>query len=167
MRKIVPLFVLLLVAGCLGQAEVKELTITSPAFQHNSDIPLKYTCDGENVNPPLTIEGIPEGTKSLVLIVEDPDAPRGTWIHWVVWNIDPKTTIAEKSIPGTEGINDSKKHSYGGPCPPSGTHRYFFIVYALDIYLDLDSTATKEDVEKAMENHILAEGELIGLYSRK
>ena len=164
MRNVVP-FVLLLVAGCLGQTEVKELTITSPAFQHNSDIPLQYTCDGENVNPPLTIEGIPQGTESLVLIVEDPDAPGGTWIHWVVWNIAPETTIAENSVPGTEGMNDFKKHAYGGPCPPSGTHRYFFIVYALDTTLDLESTATKKDVENAIKDHILAEGELIGLYS--
>ncbi len=171
MRRVVPLLVFLLITGCLGQAEepteeVKELTVTSPVFQHNGDIPPKYTCDGENVNPPLAIEGIPEGTVSLVLIVEDPDAPRGTWVHWVLWKIDPETTIAEKSIPGTEGMNDFKKHAYSGPCPPSGTHRYVFIVYALDINLDLDSTATKEDVENAMKGHILAKGELIGLYSR-
>ena len=145
---------------------MKELTVSSPAFENNKLIPSKYTCDGDNVNPPLTIEGVPDGTKSLVLIVDDPDAPMGTWDHWIVWNILPTNKIEENTVPGTEGINDYRKHSYGGPCPPSGTHRYFFEVYALDAKLDLSSNSRKKDVEKAMQGHILAKGELVGLYRR-
>jgi Raf kinase inhibitor-like YbhB/YbcL family protein len=146
---------------------MKELTISSPAFEGNKLIPSKYTCDGDDVNPPLHIEGIPEKTKSLVLTVDDPDAPMGTWDHWTVWNIPPTNKIKENSVPGTEGTNTSGKHSYGGPCPPSGTHRYFFKVYALDTKLDLNPNSRKKDVEKAMKDHILAKGELVGLYSRK
>jgi len=146
---------------------MKELTITSPAFEKNKLIPSKYTCDGDDVNPPLNIEGIPKETKSLVLIVDDPDASKGTWDHWIVWNIPLTNKIEENSVPGTEGLNDFRKHSYGGPCPPSGTHRYFFKVYALDTKLDLDPNSRKKDIEKAMKDHILAKGELIGLYSRR
>jgi hypothetical protein len=146
---------------------MKELTITSPAFESKKPIPSQYTCDGDDVNPPLNIKEIPEETKSLVLIVDDPDAPMGTWDHWIVWNIPPTNKIEENSVPGTEGLNDFRKHSYGGPCPPSGTHRYFFKIYALDTKLNLDPNSRKKDVEKAMKNHILAKGELIGLYSRR
>lgn len=139
----------------------------SPAFENNKPIPVKYTCDGADINPPLTVDGVPEETKTLVLIVDDPDAPAGTFNHWLVWNI-PSTTrkIEENTVPGTEGISTSRKHAYDGPCPPYGTHRYFFKVYALDTQLELKANATKRDVEKAMEGHVLAEGELIGLYSR-
>jgi Raf kinase inhibitor-like YbhB/YbcL family protein len=151
----------------LGVMLMKKLSVTSPTFENNQLIPTKYTCDGDDVNPPLTIEGIPEGTKTLVLIVDDPDAPMGTWDHWIVWNIPATTSkIAENTVPGTEGMNDSRRRSYGGPCPPSGTHRYFFKVYALDAKLDLSPTARKRDVEKAMQGHVLAEGELVGLYRR-
>jgi len=146
---------------------VKELKVTSPTFQNNGFIPRKYTCDGADVNPPLNIEGLPEGTKSLVLVVDDPDAPRGTWDHWVVWNIPPTQKIEEDSVPGTEGINDSRRHSYGGPCPPSGTHRYFFKIYALDTRLDLSSNSRKRDAERVMTGHVLAKGEIVGLYSRR
>jgi Raf kinase inhibitor-like YbhB/YbcL family protein len=146
---------------------MKTLIIRSPAFENNNLIPAKYTCDGDDVNPALSIEGTPEGTKSLALIVDDPDAPVGTWIHWVVWDIPPTTKIKENTIPGIEGLNDFRKHSYGGPCPPSGTHRYFFKVYALDTKLALSSNSRKEDVQRAMKDHILAKGELIGLYSRR
>jgi Raf kinase inhibitor-like YbhB/YbcL family protein len=146
---------------------MKELTIVSPAFESNKSIPSKYTCDGDDVNPPLNIKGTPEETKSLVLIVDDPDAPMGTWDHWIVWNIPPTNKIEENSVPGTEGLNNFRRHSYGGPCPPSGTHRYFFKVYALDTKLDLNPNSRKKDVEKAMKDHILAKGELVGLYSRK
>ncbi len=146
---------------------MKELTVTSPAFENNKLIPSKYTCDGDDVNPTLVIKEIPEETKSLVLIVADPDAPMGTWDHWIVWNIPPTDKIEEDTVPGTEGLNDFRKHSYGGPCPPSGTHRYFFKVYALDTKLNLDSNSRKRDVEKAMKDHILAQGELVGLYSRR
>ena len=146
---------------------MQKLVVKSPVFENNQLIPAKYTCDGDNVNPPLTIEGVPEGAKSLVLIADDPDCPTGTWNHWLVWNI-PSTTrkIEENKVPGTEGISTYRKHAYGGPCPPSGTHRYFFKVYALDAKLDLTANAEKKDVEKAMESHVLAEGELVGLYSR-
>jgi Raf kinase inhibitor-like YbhB/YbcL family protein len=146
---------------------MKKLSVMSPTFENNQLIPAKYTCDGDNVNPPLAIDGVPEGTKTLALIVDDPDAPMGTWDHWIVWNIPATTSkIAENTVPGTEGMNDSKRRCYGGPCPPSGTHRYFFKVYALDVKLDLSSTARKRDVEKAMQGHVLAKGELVGLYRR-
>ena len=146
---------------------MRELVVTSNAFAERGRIPSKYTCDGKNVNPPLTIKGIPEGTKSLVLIVDDPDCPTGTWDHWVVWNIPTKEEIREDSVPGTEGMNDFNKHSYGGPCPPSGTHRYFFKVYALDTNLDLTPISRKRDVEREIKGHVLAQGQLIGLYSRR
>jgi Raf kinase inhibitor-like YbhB/YbcL family protein len=145
---------------------MKGLVIRSSAFENNTLIPSKYTCDGEGVNPPLTIEGIPEKTNSLALIVEDPDAPAGLWIHWVVWNIQPTDTIKENSVPGAEGLNTAKKHGYHPPCPPSGTHRYIFKVFALDKTLNLGSFAEKDDVEIAIQGHVLAEGELIGLYRR-
>ena len=145
---------------------MKELTVSSPEFENKKLIPSKYTCDGDDVNPPLTIESVPKETKSLVLIVDDPDAPMGTWDHWIVWNIPPTNTIEENTVPGTEGINGFRKHSYGGPCPPGGTHRYFFKIYALDTKLDLNSNSRKKDVEKAMQGHILAKGELVGLYHR-
>ena len=166
---------MLLLIGCAPQeikdtsikmTEMKQLVVTS-VFEHNTAIPKKYACDGENINPPLHIEGIPEKTQSLVLIVDDPDAPVGIWDHWIVWNIPPTSAIAEDSVPGVEGLNSWEKKPYGGPCPPSGTHRYFFKVYAVDTMLDLGANAVKSDVEKAMKSHILAQGELIGLYSRK
>jgi Raf kinase inhibitor-like YbhB/YbcL family protein len=146
---------------------MKKLSVKSPAFENNNFIPAKYTCDGDDVNPPLTIEGISEGTKTLALIVDDPDAPMGTWDHWIVWNIPATTSkIEENTVPGTEGMNDFRRRSYGGPCPPSGTHRYFFKVYALDAKLDLSPTSRKRNVEKAMQGHVLAKGELVGLYRR-
>lgn len=146
--------------------EMQELNISSSAFENNANIPSNYTCDGDNINPPLSIENIPDGTKTMVLIVDDPDAPAGIWVHWVVWNIPPTMLIEEDSIPGEESINDFQKTSWGGPCPHSGKHRYFFKVYALDIKLDLDEDSTKKEVEAAMQGHILAKGELIGLYER-
>lgn len=144
----------------------RELKITSPAFKGNSPIPSKYTCDGDNINPTLNIEGIPEDTKSLALIVDDPDAPMGTWVHWIVWNIPILKRIEENSAPGTEGMNSSGGHSFHGPCPPSGTHRYFFKVYALDCKLNINANSKKQDVERAMEGHILAKGEIMGTYAR-
>ena len=146
---------------------MQELRVSSPIFQNNQFIPPKYTCDGDDVNPPLRIEGIPGEAQALVLIVDDPDAPMGTWDHWVVWNIPPVERIEENSVPGIQGLNDFNKHSYGGPCPPSGTHRYFFKVYALDMKLNLDPNSRKKDVEKAMKGHILAEGRIVGLYRRR
>ncbi len=149
---------------------MSTLKITSMAFGHNDMIPAKYTCDGADVVPPLAIEGVPENAKSLALIVDDPDAPRGTWVHWVVWNIDPKTAaIAEGSVPkgAQQGMNDFRKLAYGGPCPPPGTHRYFFKLYALDTLLNLGKGATKADLEKSMKGRILAQTEIIGRYRRK
>jgi len=146
-----------------------SMKISSPAFENNQFIPVKYTCDGEDINPPLQIENVPKEAKSLVLIVDDPDAPIGIWSHWVVFNIDPSVQfIEEDSSPegAVEGLNDFKKHSYGGPCPPSGTHHYYFRLYALDTTLDLSSEATREDVLEAIKGHILASAELIGLYQR-
>ena len=143
------------------------LTITSPAFENNELKPKKYAAGGENLSPPLNIEGIPEGTKSLVLIVDDLDTPmKITWNHWVMWNIPPADEIGEDSAPGIQGRNTARRNSYDGPSPPFGTHRYFFKVYALDTNLDLNPNASKKDVEKAMEGHILAKGELIGLYHK-
>jgi Raf kinase inhibitor-like YbhB/YbcL family protein len=130
-------------------------------------MPSRFTCDGLNINPPLDIGRIPEHTKSIALIIDDPDAPHTTFIHWVVWNIPVTTHIEEDSIPGTEGRNDFHRNHYGGPCPPSGTHRYFFKVYALDSLLDLKAGSAKKELLEAMEGHILGYGELIGLYKRK
>lgn len=139
------------------------LKVTSPAFSNGEKIPSKYTCDGDNINPELIIEHLPSETKSLVIIVEDPNAVNGSWIHWIVFNIPPILVIKENSVPGIEGLNDYKNTSYSGPCPPSGSHRYFFRVYALDTLLTL-SFATKADVELEMKNHVLAKGELMGKY---
>lgn len=144
----------------------KPLKVTSPVFKENEMIPAKYACDGVNVSIPLDIKHIPEEAKYLALIVDDPDAPNGTWVHWVVWNIPVTNQIKENEAHGTEGINDFQQHHYGGPCPPSGTHRYFFKVYALDALLDLPVNTRKLQLEKAMSEHIIAFGELVGLYKR-
>lgn len=146
------------------------LKLSSSAFKHNDSIPPKYTCDGADVNPPLVIENAPLNTKSLALIVDDPDAPAGNWVHWVVWNIDPTTNeIKENTVPSgaLQGINDFRRHDYGGPCPPSGTHHYFFKLYALDMMLNLGQKANKAELERAMKGHIITQGELIGLYRRR
>lgn len=145
------------------------MKITSATFENNQPIPSKYTCDGNNINPPLGFEDIPDGAKSLVLIVDDPDAPGKTFVHWTAWNIDPATTeVPEGKTPegATQGLTDFGEVGYGGPCPPSGTHRYFFKLYALDTTLDIPYTARKEDIEKAIEGHTIATAELIGTYSR-
>lgn len=146
--------------------QYKQLKVTSTAFQNEENIPSKYTCDGKNVNPPLSIELIPIDAKCLALVVDDPDAPISTWVHWLVWNIPVTHQIKENEVHGKEGINDFQKHQYSGPCPPSGTHRYFFKIYALDALLDLPGDTKKPGLEKAMSDHILGFGELIGLYSR-
>lgn len=146
------------------------MNIQSPAFSHNGAIPPKYTCDGDDVSPPLLISGAPKNAKSLALIADDPDAPRGTWVHWVAWNIPPETMeIAEGALPADarDGVTDFGRAGYGGPCPPSGTHRYFFKLYALDTMLNLSATATKTDLEGAMRGHILAETQLVGTYCRQ
>jgi Raf kinase inhibitor-like YbhB/YbcL family protein len=144
-----------------------DLVVKSPAFENNKLIPSKYSCDGSEVNPPITIEGIPKETKTLALIIEDPDALQGIFDHWIVWNIAPSGKIEENSVPGTEGLNSADQQSYVGMCPPRGTHRYFFKVYALDTKLELKPNATKKkDLEKAIQGHTLAKGELVGLYRR-
>lgn len=146
---------------------MSNLLIKSSAFESGKQIPNKYTCDGQDVNPPLSVEGTPKETKTLALILDDSDAPSGTFDHWIVWNIPALTSrINEDSVPGKEGLNSARQQGYMGPCPPSGTHRYFFKLYALDVELNLGANSTKKDVEKAMKGHILAKGELMGLYSR-
>lgn len=146
------------------------MQLKSPAFYDNTMLPPKYTCDGQNINPPLLISEVPKDAISLVLIVDDPDAPNGTWIHWTVWNIDPSITeIQENSVPkdGFEGLTSLGSTGYGGPCPPSGTHRYVFKLFALNTRLDPDSKMTAARLEKEMKNHILASTQLTGLYARK
>ena len=143
-----------------------DMKLTSPEFENNKFIPKKFTCEGSDINPALSIDGIPDKAASLALIVDDPDAPMGTWVHWVVFDIPLTAKIEEKSIPGTQGSNDFGRGDYGGPCPPSGTHRYFFKLYALDSKLGLKAGITKHELEKAMQGHILGQAQLIGLYKR-
>lgn len=163
MYKLIIPFAILLMAGGIS----KTLTIKSPAFENNGSIPSKYTCDGSNINPAITIDEIPTETVSLALVLDDPDAPNGTFDHWVMWNIPPTQMIEENSNPGSEGKNGMKENKYIGPCPPKGTHHYHFKVYALDTKLDLEDNTDKKVLEKAMEGHILANGELIGLYKKQ
>lgn len=129
-------------------------------------IPVKYTCSGENINPEISISGIPAETKSLALIMDDPDAPSGDFVHWVMWNILTDGKISENSAPGVQGVNDFGENKYGGPCPPSGTHHYHFKIYALDTKLELPTETDKQGLLKAMEGHVLASGELVGLYMK-
>jgi len=145
------------------------IILTSAAFREGADIPRKYTCDGEDLSPPLSWSGIPQDALSLALIADDPDAPVGTWVHWVLYDIPPDREGLSAGVQGvgTEGVNDFRRFGYGGPCPPKGKpHRYFFKLYALDIELKLPAGATKEQVEQAMQGHILAQGQLMGKYSR-
>lgn len=147
------------------------MKISSPAFEDGENIPAHFTCDGENTSPPLEISDIPEEAKSLTFILHDPDAPGPDgFTHWVVFNIDPQTKIiSENSVPpgSAEGTNSTGGTGYTPPCPPSGVHHYHFKLYALDSKLDPDGSAKREDIEKAMEGHVLDQAELIGLYSRK
>jgi Raf kinase inhibitor-like YbhB/YbcL family protein len=155
-----------IVSMAAGGAKMK---ITSSAFQEGGNIPSKFSRDGQNVNPALRIEGTPSDAKSLLLIMDDPDAPVGLFTHWLVWNIDPNTTeIAEKSVPkgAVQGRNDYPTLGYGGPQPPSGTHRYYFKIFALDQMLDLKTGAKRAEVDVAMSGHVIAQGELMGRYSR-
>lgn len=175
----------LLLVGCSAKTEetlvtkpvlsekiitIQPMQISSPAFANSQPIPAKYTCDGKDINPPLQISDVPAGTMSLALVSDDPDAPMGTWVHWLLWNISPAVTaIPENDVPAgvSQGTTSWQKPGYGGPCPPSGTHRYFFKLYALDAILNLSATAGKKDLESAMKGHILAQAELVGLYSRQ
>jgi len=173
------LFTISIITACKETVITKEvlkkelvrgvMKIESPSFSNNEMIPPNYTCDGANVNPPLMISGAPEDAKSLVLIVDDPDAPSKTWVHWTIWNIDPDTKeILENGIPqgAVEGMTDFGIPGYGGPCPPSRIHHYFFKLYALDITLDLSSSASAVNIQEAMQGHILDSAELIGIYGR-
>ncbi len=151
-----------------------SVKLTSPAFKEGGMIPIRYTCDDANVSPQLMWDGASQGTKSFAIIVDDPDAPMGTWVHWVVYNIPHNVVELQENVPpektlpdGTlQGTNDFRRIGYGGPCPPGGTHRYFFKIYALDAFLKLDAGATKIELLKAMEGHIISEGKLMGKYSR-
>ncbi len=150
--------------------------LTSKAFSYNAEIPRQYTCDGKDASPPLEWSDVPSKTRSFSLIGDDPDAPVGTWVHWVLYDLPasarsvPEGVAGEAALPdgSRQGVNDFKRLGYGGPCPPPGpAHRYFFKLYALDATLDLKSGATKKDLEAAMKGHILAEAQLMGRYQRK
>ncbi len=144
-----------------------SLRVRSVAFSQGGHIPPKYTCEGDNVNPPLESKWLPGEYKIIGHIVEDPDAPKGVYDHWLVWNIPPNETIAENSKPGVVGRNSFGNVGYGGPCPPSGSHRYFFKVYALDTQLDIEAGADKERMENAMKDHVVASGELMAYYQKR
>ena len=151
-----------------------QFKLTSPAFEEEGMIPKKYTCDADDISPPLTWESVPEGTKSLAIICDDPDAPMGTWAHWVLFNLPPDTKELIENVSATEileygamqGTNDFGNIGYGGPCPPGGTHRYFFKLYALDTMLNLEAGIEKADLLNAMEGHIIFETQLMGRYTR-
>jgi Raf kinase inhibitor-like YbhB/YbcL family protein len=171
--------VFLLLSACVLMAdfavgkEIKKMnsvTVSSPTFSHKGSIPARFTCDGQDISPPLQFGNVPKAAKSLALIMDDPDAPAGTWVHWVVWNIPPGIgEIRDGSVPEgmQQGLNSWNRNSYGGPCPPQGTHRYFFKVYALDSTLGLPLSTTKAGLEKAIKGHVLGSGELMGTYRRK
>ena len=150
------------------------MKLTSTAFKEGEPIPRAYTCDGLNVSPALEWSGVPKSAKTLTIICDDPDAPSGTWVHWVLYNLPAENIGLVENTPATEslraggfqGKNDFEKIGYGGPCPPSGTHRYFFKTYALDVELPLKAGATKAELEKAMEGHIVGQAQLMGTYRR-
>lgn len=163
------------IAGLFTLLFAAMMQLTSAAFEPGGMIPATYTCDGPDVSPPLSWTEVPPGTRSFALIADDPDAPVGTWVHWVVWNIPVSASGLQENLPKTaslangaqQGTTDFRRIGYGGPCPPAGTHRYFFKLYALDIMLDLPSSTTKRDLERAMEGHLLAQTELMGTYRRR
>ena len=157
-----------------AQKGAGKMQITSSAFTEGTMIPAKYTCDGQDISPPLEWKISPAGTNSFTLITDDPDAPMGTWVHWVAYNIPSNTTELDENVkPEQEfksgmrqGSNSWPKIGYGGPCPPSGTHRYYFKLYALDVILDIKPGATKEQVLQSMKGHVIAEAQLMGKYKR-
>ena len=171
------ILVVVFLTGCFRQSKEEKLgfnigsmKLTSPVFENNQMIPARYTCDGDDMNPPLKISVIPRATKSLALIVDDPDAPNGDWVHWTLWNILPQVDeIDEGNIPNgaVEGLTDFGRNGWGGPCPPAGRHRYQFKLYALDNELHLANDATKADILTAIEGHVLEQSILIGLYQRQ
>ena len=160
-----------LISSSMSQEATQKggFKISTSAFENNGHISPKYTCDGENVNPPLQFENVPVKAKSLALVFDDIDAPRGTYVHWILWNIHPNTKeIKENFVPegAVQGMNGFKKQNYGGPCPPRRAHRYVFKIYALDIFLNLDPRSAKTDLEKAIEGHVIALTQLMGVYKR-
>ena len=156
------------------QGEKTGLEIKSKAFEEGGSIPKKYTCDGPDISPPLSWSSVPNGTKSIALICDDPDAPVGTWVHWVLYDLPANINNLSENIPpnktlkngAKQGTNDFRKIGYGGPCPPGGTHRYYFKLYALDTQLNLNPGSTKKQLLKAMKGHILAQAKLMGKYKR-
>jgi len=169
-RIVIFLFLLLLLSACKETQDIKEggkMQIKSSAFQNGRDIPSKYTCDGKNISPGLIIIDAPKQTKSFALIMDDPDSPSGKFVHWISWNIPGSTTeVKEGQSPGTQGKNSAGKLGYTGPCPPSGTHRYVFRIYALDTNLTLREGSTKQELESGIKPYILESAELIGRYAR-
>jgi hypothetical protein len=151
----------------MQEQSIKSIHLQSLAFNENELIPKKYTCDGLNINPPIELKSIPQSAITLAVIMEDPDAPINTWIHWLVWNIPVTHFIHENTTVGINGVNDFSRKFYCGPCPMSGMHHYIFKVYVLDIFLELPANSKKYDLEKAMCGHIVAFGELTGVYGRK
>ena len=173
MRWVAVLVLLLFLAACTAvkavdekkvENEVKKMKLTSSAFSEGDMIPSKFTCQGEDINPSLIIEDVPAEAKSLALIVDDPDAPGGVWVHWLVKDIPVVSEIKENSVPGAQVSNDFGKEAYGGPCPPSGVHRYFFRLYALDVE-SLDASS-KEEFYSKLEEHAIAKVELMGRYEK-
>lgn len=172
-------FLLAVISGCIAEEKevntMETITISTGAFRAGDNIPAKYTCDGSDVSPSLSWKGVPAGAKSIALIMDDPDAPGRTFVHWVFFNIPANTQNLPEGVPGDrtlsdgsrQGMTDFRRPGYGGPCPPPGKpHRYYFKIYALDTMLDLDPGATKSDLERAMKGHIIAKGELMGKYGR-
>ncbi len=183
MKGVVILVLLVFLAACTAQVgqeaevqpqaeeneiKVKNMKLTSPAFEHEGNIPSEFTCDSSDISPELEISDVRENTKSLALVMDDPDAPAGKWDHWIIFNIPQDTKKIEKGTEpeGIPGKNSWGKTGYGGPCPPSGTHRYFFKLFALDTELDLPEGSTKQELEEAMQNHLIEETQLIGKYQR-
>lgn len=183
-KKIIILAAALLLVSCKDTnqnntkrqgAKKMDIKITSTAFKDGGMMPSKYTCDGKNISPPLQWDKVPAETKSIALISDDPDAPMGTWVHWVLFNLPPQRTQLPEDFPTDEILADGTRQGvtcfgttgYGGPCPPSGTHRYFFKIYALDIEIDAVSVIDKDELTRKMEGHILAQGQLMGKYKRK
>ena len=167
MRTLITLVAAIIVTGIVSFKGTTDLTITSTAFKNDGMIPMKYSCEGGENSPPLHIAGIPDGARSVALILHDPDAPmKGGFTHWVIWNLDTDGNIPENFKGAGQGQNSMKQNSYKGMCPPTGTHHYHFMVYALDTKLELDKNTDKAGLEKAMQGHILAKGDLVGLYKK-
>jgi Raf kinase inhibitor-like YbhB/YbcL family protein len=165
MKKLILLLSMCAALASFGQ-DTNTFAVTSSAFKPNTMIPEKYSCRGENINPELLLKDLPKGAKTIALIMDDPDAPKSTFVHWVMWNIPVAKIIAENSAPGIQGNNGRGETKYTGPCPPSGIHHYFFKVYALDTTLSIAAGSDKKVLEEVMRGHIIGKAELIGLYKK-